>query len=149
MPAATMVAAWISALIGVGPGIASGSQVCSGNCADLPTTPHSTSSIATVACVVLRSPEAAAPVAAELWNDSTANPNVTIPNSRPMSPSRVITNAFTAPARASWRSQWWPIRKYEQAPMTSQPTSSTNQSSATTTVVMAAVNSRTRKAYVG
>ena len=36
MPAATIVAAWISALIGVGPAIASGSQVCSGNCADLP-----------------------------------------------------------------------------------------------------------------
>ena len=35
-----MVAAWISALIGVGPAIASGSQVCSGNCADLPTTPQ-------------------------------------------------------------------------------------------------------------
>ena len=37
-PAATIVAAWISAVIGVGPGIASGSQVWSGNCADLPTT---------------------------------------------------------------------------------------------------------------
>ena len=33
-----MVAAWISAEIGVGPGIASGSQVWNGNCADLPTT---------------------------------------------------------------------------------------------------------------
>ena len=34
-PAATIVAAWISALTGVGPSIASGSQTCSGNCADL------------------------------------------------------------------------------------------------------------------
>jgi len=39
-PAATMVAAWISALTGVGPSIASGSQTCSGNCALLPTAPQ-------------------------------------------------------------------------------------------------------------
>src|SRR6476620_405466 len=36
MPAVTMVAAWISAEIGVGPSIESGSQTCSGTCADLP-----------------------------------------------------------------------------------------------------------------
>src|SRR5262252_4897073 len=41
-PAATIVAAWISALTGVGPSIASGSQTCSGNCADLPTQPRNT-----------------------------------------------------------------------------------------------------------
>jgi hypothetical protein len=40
-PAATMVAAWISAEIGVGPAMASGSQVCSGNWALLPATPAS------------------------------------------------------------------------------------------------------------
>src|SRR6476660_7855014 len=33
MPAVTMVAAWISAEIGVGPSIESGSHTCSGNCA--------------------------------------------------------------------------------------------------------------------
>ena len=38
-----MVAAWISAEIGVGPGIASGSQVWNGNCADLPITATATS----------------------------------------------------------------------------------------------------------
>ena len=35
-PAVTMVAAWISALTGVGPSIASGSQVWRPSCADLP-----------------------------------------------------------------------------------------------------------------
>ena len=35
-PAVTMVAAWISADTGVGPSIASGSQVCRPSCADLP-----------------------------------------------------------------------------------------------------------------
>ena len=39
MPAVTIVAAWISAEMGVGPSIESGSQTCSGNCADLPIAP--------------------------------------------------------------------------------------------------------------
>ena len=42
-PAVTMVAAWISAETGVGPSIASGSQVCSRNCADLPIAPMNSS----------------------------------------------------------------------------------------------------------
>jgi hypothetical protein len=39
MPAVTMVAAWMSAEIGVGPSMESGSQTCSGTCADLPMAP--------------------------------------------------------------------------------------------------------------
>ena len=39
MPAVTMVAAWISAEMGVGPSIESGSQTCSGNWALLPIAP--------------------------------------------------------------------------------------------------------------
>src|ERR1700760_1050792 len=39
MPAVTMVAAWISAEMGGGPSIESGSQMCSGTCADLPMAP--------------------------------------------------------------------------------------------------------------
>src|SRR6202453_5232604 len=39
MPAVTMVAAWISAEIGVGPSIESGNHTCSGTCADLPMAP--------------------------------------------------------------------------------------------------------------
>ncbi len=38
-PAVTIVAAWISAETGVGPSIASGSQVCSRNCATCPWPP--------------------------------------------------------------------------------------------------------------
>ena len=38
-PTVTIVAAWISALTGVGPSIASGSQTWSGNCALLPNAP--------------------------------------------------------------------------------------------------------------
>ena len=39
-----MVAAWISAETGVGPAMASGSQTCSGNWADLPMAPPNSSS---------------------------------------------------------------------------------------------------------
>ena len=39
-PAVTMVAAWMRALTGVGPSMASGSQTCSGSCADLPMAPQ-------------------------------------------------------------------------------------------------------------
>src|SRR6056297_152081 len=39
IPAVTIVAAWISAEIGVGPSIECGSQTCSGTWADLPMAP--------------------------------------------------------------------------------------------------------------
>src|ERR1700678_159975 len=39
IPAVTMVAAWISAEIGVGPSMESGSHTCNGICADLPMAP--------------------------------------------------------------------------------------------------------------
>src|SRR5215471_18456270 len=39
IPAVTMVAAWISAEIGVGPSMESGSHTWSGTCADLPMAP--------------------------------------------------------------------------------------------------------------
>src|SRR5262249_59272032 len=48
-PAATIVAAWISALTGVGPSIASGNHTCSGNWPDLPTAPQKISSAMNVA----------------------------------------------------------------------------------------------------
>ena len=43
-PAVTIVAAWINALTGVGPSIASGSQTYSGICADFPVAPTNSSS---------------------------------------------------------------------------------------------------------
>ncbi len=48
MPAVTIVAAWISAEIGVGPSIESGSQTCSGTCALLPIAPMNRQMQATV-----------------------------------------------------------------------------------------------------
>ncbi len=54
-PAVTMVAAWISADTGVGPSMASGSQVCSGTCADLPMAPMNKSRQTTVSAACLSS----------------------------------------------------------------------------------------------
>ena len=48
IPAVTMVAAWISAEIGVGPSIESGSHTCNGTCADLPIAPINSRMQATV-----------------------------------------------------------------------------------------------------
>ena len=48
MPAVTIVAAWISAEIGVGPSIESGSHTCSGNWALLPIAPMNRQMQATV-----------------------------------------------------------------------------------------------------
>src|SRR4029453_18541676 len=48
-PAATIVAAGMSALTGVGPSIASGNQTCNGNCPDLPAAPQKINSATKVA----------------------------------------------------------------------------------------------------
>src|SRR5262245_58410585 len=50
-PAVTIVAAWINADTGVGPAIASGSQVNSGICADLPVQPPNKHSAASASIV--------------------------------------------------------------------------------------------------
>src|SRR5260370_21318420 len=42
-PAVTIVAAWINALTGVGPSIASGNQTYNGSCADFPVAPTNSS----------------------------------------------------------------------------------------------------------
>src|SRR3954462_15153659 len=56
MPAVTMVAAWISAEMGVGPSIESGSQTCSGNCALLPMAPMNRQMQMTVMALTLPKP---------------------------------------------------------------------------------------------
>ncbi len=93
-PAVTMVAAWMSADTGVGPAIASPSQDCSGNCADLPEAASSSSrpmavSVASFACSAPdRTPE----------NDTVPNDTniAMIARDRPKSPTRLAMNAFFA-----------------------------------------------------
>jgi len=104
----TIVAAWMSADTGVGPAIASPSQACSGNCADLP---HAASS--------RHSPMA---VAVPWESEPTASSDRVVPKSSapvfakssamaamsPMSPMRFMTNAFFA-ATAFSRAEGRPV----------------------------------------
>jgi predicted aconitase len=73
--------------------------VCSGNCADLPQTPASRSSVATV-----RVRESMSPMrktSSLMRKVPAATARVKIPNRNAMSPTRVTRNALTAAARAS------------------------------------------------
>src|SRR5947207_1139259 len=59
-PAVTIVAAWMSALTGVGPAMASGSQTYSGNCALLPAQPRNSERPTSVAAETWTGPASAA-----------------------------------------------------------------------------------------
>src|SRR6266516_5589516 len=119
-PAVTMVAAWISADTGVGPSMASGSQVCNGNCPDLPQAPSSSSS-----------PRASAtPEDSRLALPNTPANDVVprvanismMASDRPASPTRLTMNAFFAAVAAAGRPNQNAISRYDARPTPSQPT---------------------------
>ena len=107
-PAVTMVAAWISAETGVGPSIASGNQVCSRNCADLPIAPMNSRrqvSVSASACQPKKSMvlpvSAGAP--AKIVSKSVEPISMKIakmPSANPKSPTRLTTKALIAAAFA-------------------------------------------------
>ena len=95
-PAVTIVAAWISAETGVGPSMASGSQVCSGTWADLAKAPTSSrrqpatssgwfieNTPASTSSNVLRKSSVPVPVKMKY-----------VPSTSPTSPSTLMTNAL-------------------------------------------------------
>ncbi len=94
----TIVAAWMRAETGVGPSIASSSQDCSGNCADLP---HAASrrsrpiAVSVPSLAWLATPKTA-------WKST--DPKVTnismIARLRPTSPTRLMMKAFLPAAAA-------------------------------------------------
>src|SRR6185437_1232644 len=105
-PAVTMVAAWISAETGVGPSIASGNQVCSRNCADLPIAPMNKNRQVMVSAsgcqpkngMVLPTSDGAC---AKIVSKSTAPVSMNtekMPSAKPKSPTRLTTNALMAAA---------------------------------------------------
>ena len=109
-PAVTMVAAWISADTGVGPSIASGSQVCSMNCADLPIAPMNSSrqatsmtgqSVAERRCEALARRGRAPPrTSSRSRPDLVTKKTVKMPSRKPKSPTRLTTKALMAAALA-------------------------------------------------
>ena len=95
IPAVTIVAAWISALTGVGPAMASGSQVNNGSCALLPVAPMKRNSVAAIISGSFMPPVARSMMLAyssvpKRWNSST------MPSTMPTSPMRFITKALRA-----------------------------------------------------
>src|SRR5438876_2883507 len=79
-PAATIVAAWISADTGVGPAMASGSHTYSGNWALLPMAPPNSSSAATVSVPVAILPLPARWVMAGMFDVPAATVSTKMPN---------------------------------------------------------------------
>src|SRR6476469_3668369 len=147
-PAVTMVAAWMSALTGVGPSIASGSQVWSGSWADLPIAPTNSSRQSTV-MVSARMPakpmvEPAMPGAAARIAGIETVPNTRkvpkMPRLKPKSPMRLTTNAFSAAALAEGLWYQKPINRYEASPTPSQPKNICTRLSAVTSISIAKLN---------
>src|SRR3989338_4330083 len=113
-----MVAAWISAETGVGPSMASGSQTCRGNWADLPTAPQKSRSVIEVKSAGLK---AGAAEKSALKSSVPMEKKISrMPKKKPMSPARVKIKAFLAAAAAEGFSNQKPIRKYEHRPTSSQ-----------------------------
>ena len=93
-----MVAAWISAETGVGPSMASGSQVCSRNCADLPMAPMNSSRQISVSAsarqpknqiVLPRSEGACANTVSKLIAPTSMN-RAKMPSAKPKSPTGIV-----------------------------------------------------------
>ena len=134
-----MVAAWMSAETGVGPAIASPSQDCSGNCADLPHAASSSMSPIAVSVPSLARAAGSSSTVAKSSAPKCANISP-IATSSPTSPMRLATNAFLA---ATAYGMWWfqnPMSRYDARPTPSQPTNSRRNESARTSTSIAAMN---------
>jgi hypothetical protein len=114
-----MVAAWMSAETGVGPSMASGSQVCSGTCADLPMAPMNRSRQTTVSASPWNQrksrvlPCMADALAKMVSKDTESNSQNTpkMPSAKPKSPMRLTMKALMAAALAEGRSYQKPISR--------------------------------------
>ncbi len=106
-PAVTMVAAWISALTGVGPSMASGSHVWSGIWADFANAPTSNSTQpATRSPLLVPAPNAPWRAAAKLPRKSSVWVCLkmkNVPRTRPTSPTTLMTKALIPAAVAVLR----------------------------------------------
>src|SRR6185437_17013467 len=149
MPAVTMVAAWISAEIGVGPSIESGSQTCSGTCADLPMAPMkrqmqmSVSPLAPLVAVIGMTAWArcgAAAKAASYESEPVYANTPAMPMMKPKSPTRLTMKAFRLANTALGRVYQKPISRYDTVPTAYQPKNSCMKLSDITSISIEKVN---------
>ena len=141
-----MVAAWISAETGVGPAMASGSQVCKKNWPDFDMTAASKHSEAMRSIVWLVPPLPSPRIAAALMSmmlhfSFEAKKRMIMPISRPISPTRLVRKALRAASELGCSSHQWPMSANEQTPTSSQPTIICSTFALVTKNNMAAVNS--------
>jgi hypothetical protein len=99
-PAATMVAAWMRALTGVGPSMASGSHTWKGNWADFPIAPVKRRRAAAVTTAGERRPASTWAKTSWIWKVPVCRKRRRIPMSIPTSPRRVVMKAFLAASAA-------------------------------------------------
>ena len=131
----------MSAETGVGPSIASGSQMCSGNCADLPTAPENRPSVKPVSTALPIMPWMARSLISAMPSTPVFDQMSSTASRNAKSPKRVTMNAFFAAAAADGRSNQNPISRYEARPTSSQCTNSWSRFEASTSPSIAAVNS--------
>ena len=149
-PATTMVLECSKELTGVGPAIASGNQVCSGNWPLLPIAAMNKATAPTVIAAELGSPESAHDDKPRIEKPETpsvfvvqsfaAKYKTAVPVSKPISPVRVVKNALRAARLFAPSSHQCPINMNEHRPMISQPRMSWIMFSATTMLSMPAEN---------
>ena len=122
----------MSAETGVGPAMASGSQVCNGNWPLLPMIPMSRHAALTTRSVCPMPPLSALALITAMLNVPAAKNRTMTPIMRPTSPVRVVRNALTAASEFGFSSHQWPMSTNEHTPTSSQATSSKRVLSATT-----------------
>ena len=148
-PAVTIVAAWIKADTGVGPSIASGSHVCSRNCADLPIAPINKSKQVIVAafqstpmkCTFIAAISGTRAKTASYETEPVSTNTKKIPSAKPKSPTRLTINAFIAAAFAVGFWNQNPIKRYDANPTPSHPKNICTRLSDVTNINIAKVNS--------
>ena len=136
-----MVLECSSELTGVGPAMASGSQVCSGNWPDLPMAAMNSATEAHSSTVWLVLGSIAHLLVSWMLNVPEAPNKMATPTSRPTSPVRTVQNAFSAASLLARSSHQWPMSMNEQRPMISQPSTNCTVFSARTITNMPALNS--------
>src|SRR4051794_1737667 len=122
---------------GVGPSIASGTQVCSGTWADFANAPTSSRmQPATSSGWLTVNAES---IFANVWRKSSVPVPLKmkyVPSTRPTSPATLMTNALMPAAVAVVRRYQNEIKKYEAAPTNAQPTISRKKFDARTSSSM-------------
>ena len=136
-----MVAAWMSAETGVGPSMASGSHTCRGNCADLPTAPAKMPSAKSVSTASVIWPCWAISWMSGMLKVLVFDQMSRTASRKPISPRRVVRNAFFAASAADFLWNQKPMSRYEPRPTSSQKTYTMRMLSIMMRPSMAAVNS--------